>query len=62
MPKKSGSSIKTMVIISSKINKLSFWPRPFEVKQVAKMGEKCGKIRKIEYFHYIFEKISVGHA
>jgi hypothetical protein len=40
----SGSSIKTMVITSSQRVLLSFWPRPFEVKQVAKMGEKYGKI------------------
>jgi hypothetical protein len=50
MPKKSGSSIKTMVIISSQWDKLGFWQRPFEVKRVAKMGEKYGKIWKIRYF------------
>jgi hypothetical protein len=59
MPKKSGSSIKTMVIISSQRAKLSFWPRPFEVKQVAKMGKKYRKIWKIGYF-IKFQK-SLGH-
>jgi hypothetical protein len=40
MLKKSGPSIKTMVITSSQRHPLSFWPRPFEVKQVAEMGKK----------------------
>jgi hypothetical protein len=44
---KSGLSIKTMVITSIQRYPLSFWPGPFEVKQVAKMGEKYGKIWKI---------------
>jgi hypothetical protein len=39
-----------MVVTSSLREPLSFWPRPFEVKQVAKMDEKEGKIRKIVYF------------
>jgi hypothetical protein len=38
-----------MVITSSQMDTLSFLPRPFEVKQVAKMGEKYGKIWKISY-------------
>jgi hypothetical protein len=59
MLKKSGSSIKTMVITSSQRNPLSFWPRHLEVKQVAKMGEKYGKIWKIGYF--IELKKSLGH-
>jgi hypothetical protein len=50
MLKKIRSSIKTMVITSSQWHPLSFWPRPFEVKQVAKTGEKYGKIWKIGYF------------
>jgi hypothetical protein len=36
-----------MVITSSQRDPLSFWSRPFEVKQVAKMDEKYGKIWKI---------------
>jgi hypothetical protein len=35
-----------MVIISSQRDKLGFWPRPYEVKQVAKMGENTGKSAK----------------
>jgi hypothetical protein len=50
MPQKSGLRIKTMVITSSQREKLSFWPRPFEVKQGAKMGENYGKIKKMGYF------------
>jgi hypothetical protein len=42
-------SIKTMVVTSGQREPLSFLPCPFEVKQVAKMGEKEGKIRKIGY-------------
>jgi hypothetical protein len=37
-----------MVVTSSQREPLSFWPRPFEVKQVAKMGEKEGKIVKMD--------------
>jgi hypothetical protein len=44
MPKKSGSSIKTMVTTSSQRDPLNFWPRPFEEKQWAKVREKYGKI------------------
>jgi hypothetical protein len=50
MLKKSGSRIKTMVITSSQRHPLRFWRRPFEVKQVAEMGEKYGTIWKIGYF------------
>jgi hypothetical protein len=50
MSKKSVSSIKTMVIISSQRDKLGFWPRPYEVKRVAKIGERYVKIWKIGYF------------
>jgi hypothetical protein len=39
-----------MVVTSSQREPLGFWPRPFEVKRVAKMGEKEGKIRKTGYF------------
>jgi hypothetical protein len=50
MLKKYGSSIKTMVITTSQRDPLSFSPRPFEVKQVAKKDlKKYGKIWKIEY-------------
>jgi hypothetical protein len=38
-----------MVVTSSQREPLSFWPRLFEVKRVAKMDEKEGKIRKIGY-------------
>jgi hypothetical protein len=38
-----------MVVTSGQREPLSFLPCPFEVKQVAKMGEKEGKIRKIGY-------------
>jgi hypothetical protein len=38
-----------MVGTSSQREPLSFWPRPFEVKQVAKMGEKEWKFGKIGY-------------
>jgi hypothetical protein len=50
MSQKSGLSIKTMVITSSQREKLSFLPRPFEVKQGAQIGENSGKITKIWYF------------
>jgi hypothetical protein len=39
-----------MVLTSSQREPFSFWPRPFEVKRVAKMDKKEGKIGKIEYF------------
>jgi hypothetical protein len=38
-----------MVVTSSQREPLCFWPRLFEVKRVAKIGEKKEKIRKIEY-------------
>jgi hypothetical protein len=38
-----------MVVTSSQREPLNFWLRPFEVKRVAKMGKKEGKIRKIRY-------------
>jgi hypothetical protein len=48
MPKEYGSSFKTVVIISSQRDKLGFWPRPYEVKRVAKMGENTGKSGKLD--------------
>jgi hypothetical protein len=36
-------------VTTSQRDPLSFSPRPFEVKQVAKMDEKYGKIWKNEY-------------
>jgi hypothetical protein len=38
-----------MVVTSSQREPLSFWPRPLEVKQVAKMDEKEGKIGKEKF-------------
>jgi hypothetical protein len=37
-----------MVITSSQRHPLSFCPLPFEVKQFDEMGEKYGKIRKLD--------------
>jgi hypothetical protein len=56
MAKKSGSSIETMVITSIQMDTLSFWPRPFEVKRVAKMSKKYGTIWKIG-FSFNFRKV-----
>jgi hypothetical protein len=36
-----------MLITSSQRDPLSFWPGPFEEKQMAKMGEKYRKIWKM---------------
>jgi hypothetical protein len=55
--KKSGLRIKTMVITSSQRDPPRFWPRPFEVKQISKMGEKYGKIWKNLYFIEFLENI-----
>jgi hypothetical protein len=41
-------SIKTMVVTSGQREPLSFLPCPFEVKQVAIMGEKEGKSGKLD--------------
>jgi hypothetical protein len=38
-----------VVVTSSQREPLSFWPLPFEVKQVAKMDEKEGKVGKNRY-------------
>jgi hypothetical protein len=38
-----------MFVTSSQREPLSFWQLPFEVKRVAKMDEKEGKIGKIGY-------------
>jgi hypothetical protein len=38
-----------VVVTSSQREPLSLWPRPFEVKQVAKIDEKEGKIGKNGY-------------
>jgi hypothetical protein len=46
--------IETVVITSR--DQLSFWPRPFEVKREAKMGEKYGKIRKIGYLIEFYKR------